>query len=227
MSPHRTLSEEDLREMVLRLAHEIRNPLATIQSAVQLLDHLQKPEGEVKDFYSSILTEVGRIDCVVRDMQRFVRLDSHTAAQLPVGDVAAAAVESLKSRWPSDGDRIRLRPGEDAYVLIDWMQVETAISELIENALRFSPPNSPVVVSWSKAEKRMVQVTVEDQGPGINEKLKDRILRPFFSTSTQGTGLGLNIAARVAELAGGRLEWENLHPQGTKFTLVLPVLAWV
>ncbi len=227
MSPSRTMNEDDLKEMVLRLAHEIRNPLATIQSAVQLLDHVQKPEGEIKEYYDSILQEVARIDCTVRDVQRFVRLDSNTAAQIPVGDVAAAAIKDLRPRWEAGGDRIQLIPGDDAFVFIDRMQVETAISELIENALRFSPPDTLIVVSIAKAEKQSVQVNVVDQGPGIPENHKGRILRPFFSTSTQGTGLGLNIVSRVAELAGGYLEWENLQPRGARFSLVLPVLAWV
>ena len=84
-------TEDDLTEMVLRLAHEIRNPLATIKSAVQLIEHLQPPTGEIAEYFSSVHAEIVRIDQVVRDMQRFVKLETKAPT---VVDIQEAILES-------------------------------------------------------------------------------------------------------------------------------------
>lgn len=217
-------TEEDLRQMVLRLAHEIRNPLATIMSAVQLIEHLQPPTADVEEFFVGIHTEIRRIDSVVRDMQRYVRLDFHTAAAVTVTQMIEAAVESIRETAEATGSKVEVIPGPQVTVLADGIQLQAAIGELLENALRFGPPGSAVKVRWSLDGDHSFLINVEDDGPGIAPDLADRVLRPFFSSSTQGTGLGLNIAVRAARLAGGELSWSNRPEGGARFTLRLPRL---
>jgi signal transduction histidine kinase len=219
-----TFSEDDLREMVLRLAHEIRNPLATIQSAVQLLEHRHQPEAEDLELYQSIYKEVSRLDQVVRDMQALVRLSAQTTMLVDVGRAVTVAVESELSRSSSRHDDIRVVGGPDVAVLVDHRHLEGAFGELLDNALRFSEPGSQVEISWNLVGETLVSIDFEDQGPGIAAKHTPSIMRPFFSTSTQGTGLGLNIVARTAYLARGRLEWCNRDSGGARFSLLLPVV---
>ncbi|MCP4897111.1 MAG: HAMP domain-containing histidine kinase [bacterium] len=215
-------TEEDLREMVLRLAHEIRNPLATIKSAAQLLEHLQKPEGEIAEFYSSIHTEIDRIDMVVRDMHRYARLDIDTAKSVDVGESVRTAVEAEFSENGEDGDRVEIIEGPATLVLMDQAQLESALCELLSNGIRFSPPVGRIRVFWQHHDRAMVQIHVDDSGPGISYEVEQNMLRPFFSTSTQGTGLGLNIVARTAQLSGGSLRWQNLEGGGARFTITVP-----
>jgi signal transduction histidine kinase len=222
--PEDSFTEEDLRQMVLRLAHEIRNPLATIKSAVQLIEHLQPPKADVEEFFLGIHTEIHRIDSVVRDMQRYVRLDFHTAAAVPVTQVVEAAVESVREAAEASGSKVEVVPGPAVTVLADSVQLQAAIGELLENALRFGSPGSAVIIRWSLEGDHVFSIDVEDDGPGIAPDLADRVLRPFFSSSTQGTGLGLNIAVRAARLAGGDLTWSNRTQGGACFTLTLPRL---
>jgi len=224
MNNDHPLTEDDLREMVLRLAHEIRNPLATIQSAVQLLEHLQKPKGEETEFFESIYIEVKRIDNVVRDMHRFARLDAHTATSFTIQEAVQAAIETASSGTPGKSPMIDNVGGPQAFVLMDRNQLEEAIGEVLNNALNFSPNGTRVTISWRFAEPHMAAIDVEDSGPGIAADLEDRILRPFYSSSTHGTGLGLNIVSRTCRLNGGRLEWSNRTGGGSRFTLILPIL---
>jgi signal transduction histidine kinase len=224
LNPDYTFTEEDLRQMVLRLAHEIRNPLATIKSAVQLIEHFQPPPPDVREYFGGIHTEIERIDRVVRDMQRYVRLDFHTAIAVSVSEVIAAAVESVDATMKATGSTVEVVPGPNTTVLADCAQLEAAVGELIDNALRFGPPGSVVTVRWLSRADRLFTIEVEDEGPGIAPEAAERILRPFFSTSTQGTGLGLNIAARAARLAGGDLSWTDRPEGGCRFILTLPRL---
>lgn len=215
-------TEEDLREMVLRLAHEIRNPLATIKSAVQLIEHLQSPKGDVAEFHASIHLEIDRIDKVVRDMQRFVRLDLNTSSAKEASAIVRSAVELIASTATGSKADLEVAPGPDAKVLVDAPQVEAAFAELIDNAVRYSPPGEAIIVGWELPDERHVELFVVDRGPGVAPGQADRILRPFFSTSTQGTGLGLNIALRTAQIAGGTVTWQNLAAAGARFAIVLP-----
>ena len=223
-SEQQTFTEDDLRQMVLRLAHEIRNPLATIQSAVQLLEHRHQPDDELLEFYDSIYTEITRIDSVLRDMQRFVRLDTEMATLVQLGQAVAMAVETERSRSQTRAHDIRVVEGPPIAVLIDARQLEAALGDLLDNALRYSPDGSPVHISWRLLDDDVVAIDFSDRGPGVAEENREEILRPFFSASTQGTGLGLNIVMRAASLAGGRLEWANREGGGARFSLLLPTI---
>ncbi len=220
MTPERGWTDDDMREMVLRLAHEIRNPLATIKSAVQLLEHLQAPDVTTQEFYSSIHTEIHRIDSVFHDLQRFVRLDEHAPSACEVGERVTAAVDHIANR-PGAAIRVVVEPGPPIAVVVEPEQLETSIVELLDNALRFSPESEPVTVSWRRQDGTVV-IVVADNGEGIDPSIQDRILRPFFSSSTHGTGLGLNIVARFAALAGGALRWHAAESGGACFEIVLP-----
>jgi signal transduction histidine kinase len=224
LSSQQALTEGDLRQMVIRLAHEIRNPLSTILSAVQLLEHLHQPEPDQIEFYQSIYTEVARINDVVRDIQRFARLDSHAATTISLAGAIGAALESETAAMAESKALVEVAGGPDVSVFMDRSQLESALSELINNAHRFSPPGSSITIRWSIRNDSQVAIDFDDQGPGVAEGNREKILRPFFSTSTQGTGLGLNIVARTCQLAGGDLEWHNLEPRGARFTMVLSIL---
>lgn len=216
-------TEADLKEMVLRLAHEIRNPLATIKSGVQLVQHLLKPQGEIEEYLHTVLDAVSRIDRTVTDMQRFVRLDTQTAEVIRVArgveEVAAAVSRSAQAA----GVSLRIAGGPSGIsVLMDPAQMRACLSELLENAIRFSSRGTTVTLSWQSKEDQCVVIHVDDEGSGITAENEQRILRPFFSTSTKGTGLGLNIADRICRLYGGGLTWQNRTPRGARFSITLP-----
>ena len=230
MSCSRILNEEDLSVMVLRLAHEIRNPLATIKSGVQLIQHLEASGNETEDFseyYRSILSEVDRINQVVQDMQRFVRMESHTVSETRVDEIVDAAVSQAVGDNSNRRQRITIHPGRNAVMLMDRFQVETAVAELVKNALAFSPLEDPISITWAGRDGNAIVISIEDHGPGISTDLANKIFRPFFSTSPRGTGIGLNIVTKIAAVSGGSLHWENLQPHGTRFDLVLPCLRWI
>ncbi len=214
-------TEDDLRQMVLRLAHEIRNPLATIKTSIQLVEHLTQPHGEIAEYFTSVLEEVTRIDQTVRELQAFARLRPGTPMQTPVEELAQLARKAACPQAEAAGVELVVRPGTEVVVRVDRDQITLALDQLIANALRFAPRGSQVTLGWECADHR-VRLDVDDAGPGVAPKLADRILRPFFSTSTQATGLGLNIVQKVAHLAAGHLEWRNLEAGGCRFTLVLP-----
>lgn len=217
------LSEGDWREMVLRLAHEIRNPLATIKSATQLVLRLAKPEGEVAECLQGILGNVTRIDRTLQDLQRFVRIDKGTPVAVDVATAIDDAVAQQRPHARRVGLGVEVVGGPPARVLIDPANLALALDELISNAIRVTPTGGKIWLSWV-GDAQQVLIHVDDEGEGVPPEVADRILRPFFSTAAQGTGLGLNLVDRVCRLAAGSLVWRNLAGKGCRFTLRLPAV---
>jgi signal transduction histidine kinase len=216
-----SFSEEDLREMVLRLAHEIRNPLATIKSGVQLIQHLEKPEGPVATTLHSVLEQVTRIDRTVQDMQRLIKVAPGNPLAVQVRTAVEDAVAQRNPTARRQGVALTVAGGPPATIVVDPSNLGTALDELLSNAISISPAGSTVMVSWL-AGGGEVAIHVDDEGPGVARDAQERIGRPFFSTSTQGSGLGLAITVRICQAADGRLAWRNLAGRGCRFTLVLP-----
>lgn len=219
MNASEPFTESDLAEMVSRLAHKIRNPLATIKTSVQLVEHLTRPTGDIAEYLESAVQEVARIDVMLREMQTLVRMERAGMAEYSVAELVA---DCLEARCESC-DEVHVQAGAPARVRTDPELFSVALAELVSNARRFSEQGAPILVRWETGADGRLRLHVEDAGPGIPDQLSERILRPFFSTSTQGSGLGLNIAAKAMELAEGGLEWNNLECGGSRFTLVLPL----
>lgn len=210
----------DLRELSLRLAHVIRNPLATIKSSVQLVKLLGLCQLEAVPYLDNAIAEVARIDAVVREMERLVRVEVGHPEPFEVADAIGAAGMTVGT---APGGMVVGGPGSlGVRVRMDRTQFLVALKELLDNARRVTGAGAAVGVTWSRTGDGFVHVEVTDEGPGVPPELSDRILRPFFSTDTQGSGLGLNLVQRICRLAGGALIWANLEGGGCRFTLVLP-----
>jgi len=213
----------DLREMVLRLAHQIRNPLATIKSGIQLVQHLQPEDGEVNEYLDAALVEVERINRTIADMQRVIRLATATAVSAPVAGIVEEAIARCSEGARRAGVALVVGGGPAAEVLADRGQLVDAVAELVHNAVEFSPADTSVSVGWQAGASHEVRIEVSDACGGIPGTTAGRIFNPFFSTSTRGTGLGLNIVQRICALGAGELEWSNLDDgTGCRFSIVMP-----
>ncbi|MEM9599084.1 MAG: ATP-binding protein, partial [Acidobacteriota bacterium] len=211
-----------LGEMSAVLAHEIRNPLASLKGHAQLLaerlpeDH---PEGrKVK----RIVREAARLEGLTSDLLDFVRTgELHTR---PVDPVAFAE----EVRREIDAERIHLH-AEDAPPLwsFDPDRLRQVLTNLLRNALQASPPEAPVHLEVGVAQaqgERFLRMAVGDHGPGLPAGLEGSIFDPFVTTRTQGTGLGLAVSKRIVELHGGTLSGRNHPAGGAELEVRLPEL---
>jgi two-component system, NtrC family, sensor histidine kinase HydH len=222
-SPRLNVPERDLAIVMRRLSHEIRNPLASLKAGIQLLQRLTRPEGEIAEYYASLLTQVGRIDRIVDGVHTLARLDLGEPRAVDVAKAVATAVAAAQASATRAGVSLRSDPGPHLELWIEPANLQTALTELINNAVQASPAGGDVLVSWESAEAGRVRVSVEDEGEGISQENADKVLRPFFTTQPQGRGLGLIMAMRIVHLADGTVEWNNMPRGGCRFSLVLPV----
>ncbi len=219
------------------VAHEIRNPLTSIRSAVETLDLVKDPTS--RDRLLAILKQdVSRLDRLITDISNASRLDAELSRDIPraldlgrlLSELTAiyrdartdgAAVEYL---GPELGEPVRVQGREGP--------LSQVFRNLIDNARSFSPPESTVRVSLRRAG-RQVTVTVEDEGPGIPADNLETVFERFYTARPKGaafgghSGLGLSIARQIVEAHDGRIWAENLtdaagQVAGARFSVTLP-----
>ena len=223
-------------ELAAGLAHEIKNPLAGIQGAVDILIRRRDANDPEREALEGVRHQVERIDATVRALLDRARPRGHRPATTSLTEVTQRAVNlasaQLTGKAASD-NRVHLEfapPADDIVLSADAAQIEDAVLNLIINAIEASEGDGQVRVSIRLAENTTDEefqdeavIEVSDNGRGINEEDLVRIFNPFFTKTEGGTGLGLPAVRRIARLHGGRIEVKSVPGEGSTFTLHLPL----
>ena len=210
----------ELPDTVARLCHQIRNPLATIQSGVQLVQVLTRPDGEAAECLDTVLAEVARIEAMLRDAHHLVRLAAGRLTQGRPGPGGAAGGRGTPVRrrrrgaWTSTA-----RPSSGSSTAPELVQL--ALDELLARAMQVTPAGGTVHVRWGEHGSDGVALEVEDGGTCAAPQDPERTVRALM-TAWPGSGLGLCLAERACALLGGHLDWTRLHPEGCRFRITLP-----
>lgn len=219
-------------ELVAGLAHEIRNPLAGIQGAMDVLIERKGEDDPDKPILENARQEVWRIDAAIRSLLERSRLRAMKLAPSSLAKVAKSAVMLAQEQIAAtiNGDNkieIIYLPSLDPIVIpIDAAQIEDAILNLILNAIEAIEQTGQISVSLSKDTKidstHEAIVTVKDNGKGISKEHLGKIFNPFFSTKPYGTGLGLAAVRRILRAHNGRVEVDSIEGKGSTFRLYIP-----
>ena len=204
-----------LGEMSAVLAHEIRNPLASLKGNAQLLA-ASLPEGDKpRRKAERVVDEALRLEQLTNDLLEYVRTGEIRRA--PVDP--AALVRGAAAAVDPDGDRITVdADGAPPRFALDEGRMRQVLINLLDNAIAAGPP---VRASVRAAGDRLV-VEVRDAGPGVAPDDLAHVFEPFFTKRTRGTGLGLAVARRVVEGHGGTIEASNQPGGGAIFRIELP-----
>ncbi len=216
------------------VAHELKNPLASLSSAAQSLRKVQKPELR-KQLEDVIAQDIVRLDRLITDISELSRLDARLARTrfepVDLGKIIAGLVADRKSRASEDEVQIAFaRPlAEIANVNGDASQLARVIDNLLGNAISFSPPKGLVQIAATR-DGGQVQITIEDEGPGIPEQVREAVFERFHSDRPDGeafgqhSGLGLSIARTIVEGHGGPVvaKSRGLGMQGARMVVRFP-----
>jgi two-component system sensor histidine kinase ChvG len=218
-----------ISEFSADVAHEFKSPLTSIRGAAELLLEGAAEDRETRErFLHNIQLDAERLERLVSRLLELSRIEASTE---PMEDVAVSTViDRVIERTHTSEQPVEVRGGGGLTLRGRVLDLERALLNLVENALRFSPPGEPVVVS-AESDGVNLRLSVCDRGPGVPDAHRERIFERFFTTDAErsGTGLGLAIVRTVAEAHGGRVELENPdrgEAQGGKgacFALVLPL----
>src|SRR6516165_3020023 len=217
----------ELRELVADVAHELRTPVAVLQAGHEaLLDGITEP---TPDQLASLRDEVLRLARMVGDLQTLAAADAAalhlTRRPCDLADIAAAAADSLAGRFEAAGitlDRKLTAVRIDA----DPRWLHQVITNLLTNALKFTPAGGRVTIAAGPTEARQAVLTVTDTGTGIPAdelpRIFDRFWRGRQAAQLSGSGIGLAVAAELARAHDGQLTVRSQLGEGTEMTLTLP-----
>lgn len=212
-----------LGELSAGLAHEIRNPLASIKGTAEILADRFQPHEREYEFAHILIKEVNRLNRVVTEFLDFARPRSPRLMPSDLNELVQSVLLLTERKAQGHGVAVetQLAPGLPR-VRIDPEQIKQVLLNLVLNAVDAMPHGGALTVETALADDA-VRCRLSDTGKGIRREDLGRIFNPFFTTKPDGTGLGLSIAHRILEAHRGRIEVSSQEGAGTTFTLTLPV----
>lgn len=211
------------------LAHEFKAPLSAIRGAAELLTEDMPREDRAK-FLANLRAESGRLQLIVDRLLELSALEARREGvahgEIMVGEIVREAARQAEPVAAGKKIAVQCSVDEAARVRGDKFLLSQAVSNLVQNALEFTPAGGIIGLSVKRSERHVV-VTVEDSGPGIPDYAKEKIFERFYSlprpdTGRKSSGLGLSIVREIARLHAGEVTLANRSEGGAKAVLVLP-----
>jgi two-component system sensor histidine kinase PilS (NtrC family) len=214
-------------ELSASIAHEIRNPLASIRGSVELLEGELELEGENVRLFELIRRESARLNRLVEDFLEYARLRPLQPRNVPLNKIVEDLARMVRSRDDLD-ERARLEihlPDDEVIVHVDEELMLQVFLNLALNAYDAMEKEGTLTVSMALGTGSTPEAVVRflDEGPGLGEEDIEQIFEPFYTTKPHGTGLGLPLANRVVLNHDGHLVARNVDTAGAEFAVHLPL----
>jgi len=231
---------EAVAEMSASLAHEIKNPLASIRSAAELLAKVPGADDDTRTLTKLVQRESDRLSRLLSEFLDFARTGVTSLRRVDLVEIARHAA-ALVSAHPDKPEKVTIRevfPSTPLVVVGDDDLLHRAIFNLLLNAVQASPPGGEVRLEAAEVAyhqlpaqaelftRGAIMLQVTDQGRGIADSIKDRLFEPFVTTKAGGSGLGLSIVHRAVEAHHGFILLDSEgKDRGTRFTVILPKIV--
>jgi PAS domain S-box-containing protein len=213
-------------QITTSLSHEIRNPLSAVKMNLQILKKNPQLRGNDSRRIDISITEVRRLEGILKDLLDFAKPLQLKLDRVQINEILESSVELLDMKSRDEGISIitELDPGMPDF-LLDGEKLQQAFMNLILNAMEASDKDGKIWVQSScltKDKETIANIIVKDEGQGFPDEFRGEIFKPFFTTKTKGTGLGLTNVDRIIKAHRGWMEAQNLSPCGSCFKITLP-----
>jgi two-component system, NtrC family, sensor histidine kinase PilS len=212
------------------IAHEIRNPLASLSGSIQVLQDELNLKGDNKHLMDIVIKETDRLNMIITDFLEYARVKAtHTEhiELLPMLDETIMLLKNSKDI----AEHIRISRNVDPYISVkgDAQRLRQVFWNLLLNACQAMPTGGEIIVSalpcpQTNGKPVLCEIIITDTGPGIAHEFLEKIFDPFFTTKRRGTGLGLAIVYRIVEDHGGTITVDSKPGKGAQFTIRLPMI---
>jgi two-component system phosphate regulon sensor histidine kinase PhoR len=220
------------REFVVNASHELQTPITAIRAMTEtLLAGGRADPALTERFLQDLEKQASRLGALVRDLLDLASVEagvySHGEGMVAVSEVASSVAEQLRALAEQRQVAVELDVPADVTVGCDWASLSRILSNLLDNAIKYTEAGGRAGVTASRADD-VVSVTVWDTGIGIPSTDLERVFERFYrvdkgrSRALGGTGLGLSIVKHLADTLGGRVSVESELGKGSRFTVVLP-----
>ncbi|MBL0390727.1 hypothetical protein JJ685_06170 [Ramlibacter monticola] len=210
-------------ELAGAVAHNLRNPLASIRTAAEMMDGSPAHQAEQQEHRDDIIASVDRANRWITELVRV----SH-ATQLPLAPVPPTpmwhdCLEELQPEMNRQRVVWHLQEGDAPDVVAHAPMLRQILLSVLANAIEAMPRGGPLAISWQEQEGQL-HMTVDDSGSGIREEVRQALFRPFFSTKSGGLGIGLALARRTLAQWQGTIDlFSRPNGAGTRVVITLPV----
>ncbi len=214
------------------LLHEIRNPLASLKSASEIISETEDKVKREK-LIKIVSHDVERIERLITDYSQMLKdeavISTEKMQKINLKEIARSVVDDFNNIYNSKKNieiKLKSNGSENYYILGITNRIEQIISNLLENSISFSSENQEIIVEVIKDENGRLKLVVIDEGRGFNEKDTDKIFNRFYSNRPENfgehSGLGLNIVKNLVELHNGQIKAENNINKGAKVEIIFP-----
>ncbi|NOQ52084.1 MAG: response regulator [Desulfuromonadaceae bacterium] len=206
------------------MAHEIRNPLNSINLFAEILQSVPELDEENRGYVKKITQEVERIDHILMQMLAASKRNGKKQNRVDLTDIITTVLANYKVKISAQNIKVNCRlDAQSPMVEGDPLEIEQIFTNLIGNALYEMPTGGCLGISMeSNAES--IKVSVSDTGQGIPQENMARIFDPFFTTKEKGTGFGLSVVLRIVKSCGGKIRVDSSQGEGATFRMELPLL---
>lgn len=216
------------QNFMMAITHELKTPIAIAQLNLETLQKRKLDEDKQQKLISNTLQEANRLNTLCNNVLFASQLDAGAYAsakqEIHLTDLVEGCIDDFKNRFPHR--ELRENISEGIYFYGEPLLLQMLVNNLIENALKYSPKESPITISLEEASKK-VSITVSDEGSGIADAEKKKVFDKFYRSGdentrrTKGTGLGLYLCKKIAESHNGYISVTDNHPKGSNFTVLL------
>jgi signal transduction histidine kinase len=223
----------ELGTIAAGIAHEIRNPMASIRTFAQLLPERKNDEEFHHEFSRVVMKDLERINRVIESMLTFARTSPVTLSNYSAVDVIEEAVLLVNPRFRDRKIEVAKNYKTTAQVWIDKQRFLQVLVNLLNNAVDAVGPNGRIELSVCSRTNRVantggttdsgsIVIEISDNGPGISPAIRHRLFDPFFTTKNEGTGLGLSLSQKIVRDHGGVITVSSTEGKGSSFQVHLP-----
>lgn len=222
-----------LGELSASLAHEVRNPLASIWGVVEILQQKLKAKKEDAEFTEILVKEVNRLNEVVENYLTLSRKSKPSLKKCDLHEIVQSVVLLLKSKALRHNIEFNIEfPEQPIFIQADENQLRQILINLMLNAMAATPDKSSIMIKaefdlspTKRTGNQVVHLSVIDSGQGMGQVMIDKIFNPFYTTKEDGTGLGLSIVKRIMDQNKWQIQVQSEPGQGTTITLIFPLEA--
>ncbi|MEO0275619.1 MAG: ATP-binding protein, partial [candidate division WOR-3 bacterium] len=205
------------------MAHEIKNPLASISTGIEFISHRLPEENNVKSYIDMILREIYRLDRLIKNLLSFASRRPIKKTRVNIVDILKECILLLTPETIGKDIEIKENFEEGELIIyLDPDQFKEVILNLLRNSVEAIEKEGEIEIGFKRMGNNVI-VWCKDNGKGIKEEYLPHIFEPFFSTKKGGSGLGLAIVHKIIEEHGGKVEVESEYGKGTIFKIYLPL----
>ena len=208
-------------EVTSEIAHEIRNPLVAIGGFAKMLKENLKENDKNYELINIIVKETDRLENILSNVLNYARINNYNPVYRPVCDAIKEALKLLEyQKIEKELEILLIKDEEKIYLNYDYEKFIQVFFNLIKNAMQASQKGDKIEIFVKKIEKNVV-IRVKDYGTGIKEKDLDSVFNPFFTTKSNGIGLGLSIVKQIINNHNGEIFFITEENKGTEFVITL------